>query len=426
MQKTAIAFLVGTVCFVLTGALALGQLVQSHDSTGASGSPSATFPSNPVSGNFLIAIVGCANTTIGSPPTGWSTAITQNGSSSYPGQAIFYKNSSGSSDRTVTFTNILGSSSYQWGMQIFEYANIAASSPFDVSASNTGNSSSPTTGTTSTTAQAIELIIVGVAINSSSASFSNWTNSFTEVNDFAGGTFRRFGSAQLIVGSIGTYSTGATAAASAGWRAQIATFKGTGALPIQMLSSAANVIRDNDVEVTWKTVSEMNNYGFEIYRKRGDIGEWTKLGFVEGHGTTLTPQSYSYIDRALSFGKYFYRIKQIDLDGESEIFPKGTPSEPEMEVTVGVAPGEFVLAQNYPNPFNPATTIEFAVPQNGRATIEVYNVLGQEVATVFDGDAEAGKILIARFDPSNLPSGLYFYTLRTAGKAETKRMLLLK
>jgi hypothetical protein len=192
-----------------------------------------------------------------------------------------------------------------------------------------------------------------------------------------------------------------------------------GALPIQLASFAASVVRDNHVEVAWKTISETNNYGFEVHRKREGTAEWLKIAFVNGHGTTLAPQSYSYLDRALPLGKYFYRIKQIDLDGKSEIFSQA-------EVTVGVAPGSFVLAQNYPNPFNPTTTIEYAVPQNGRATIKVYNVLGQEVATAFDGNVEAGKINTARMNASNLPSGLYFYVLRSAGMIETKRMILLK
>jgi hypothetical protein len=190
-------------------------------------------------------------------------------------------------------------------------------------------------------------------------------------------------------------------------------------LPIQMASFAANVVRDNQVEVAWRTVSETNNYGFEIYRKRAEASEWAKIGFVQGHGTTLASQSYTYVDAGLSFGKYYYQIRQIDLDGKSETFPA-------MAVTVGVAPEKMVLAQNYPNPFNPSTVIEFVVPMSGHATMKVYNVLGQEVATLFDGNAEAGKINMARFNASNLPSGLYFYTLKGSGASETKRMLLTK
>jgi hypothetical protein len=156
-----------------------------------------------------------------------------------------------------------------------------------------------------------------------------------------------------------------------------------------------------------------------MYRKRGDAGEWTNIGFVEGHGTTLAAQSYSYLDRALPFGTYYYQIKQVDLDGKSETFPL-------MTVNVGVAPERLTLGQNYPNPFNPSTVIEFVVPMSGHATMKVYNVLGQQVATLFDGNAEAGRINSARFNASNLPSGLYFYTLKSAGASETKRMLLTK
>jgi len=199
-----------------------------------------------------------------------------------------------------------------------------------------------------------------------------------------------------------------------------------GALPIQLASLSAHVVRENDVEVVWKTISEVNNYGFEIYRRRGEAGDpanggagWLKMGFVEGHGTTLAPQSYTFLDRSLTFGKYYYRIKQVDLDGTSETFS-------EIEVAVGVGPDKFILAQNYPNPFNPSTLIEFVVPKSGVATVKVYNVLGQEVASLFDGNAEEGKIYTARFDASELPSGLYFYTLRSAGKVETKKMLLMK
>jgi hypothetical protein len=190
-------------------------------------------------------------------------------------------------------------------------------------------------------------------------------------------------------------------------------------LPIQMTSMAVSVIRDNDVEVSWKTASETNNYGFEIYRRRGESGGWEKIGFVEGHGTTVTSQSYSHVDRGVVFGKYSYQIRQIDLDGKSTALPG-------MDVTVGVASGRFTLAQNYPNPFNPSTVIEFTVPKDGHATVKVYNICGQEVATLFDGNAETGKIYTARFNDSNLAGGMYFYRLQSSGKTETRRMILMK
>jgi hypothetical protein len=190
-------------------------------------------------------------------------------------------------------------------------------------------------------------------------------------------------------------------------------------LPIQFASFTASVVRGSDVEVQWRTVSETNNFGFEIHRKRGDVAAWTCIGFVEGHGTTLAPQSYSYLDRSVPFGKYRYRVRQIDLDGKTETFP-------EMEVNVGLEPGKFVLAQNYPNPFNPSTTIEFVVPQAGWVSLKVYNMLGQEIATLYDGNVEASKVHTAEFNAGGLASGLYSYQLRGGGAVLTRRMMVLR
>lgn len=97
-----------------------------------------------------------------------------------------------------------------------------------------------------------------------------------------------------------------------------------------------------------------------------------------------------------------------------------------MEVCVGVTQDKLILAQNYPNPFNPSTTIDFVVPQTGRATIKVYNLLGQEVATLHDGIVQANKIYSTEFNAFGLPSGLDFYQLRSAANIETKRMTLMK
>jgi hypothetical protein len=413
MLRFSTSLLMWAFFFTFIGATASAQLVQKASGTGVNPSISVTFTNTPTSGNFLIAIVGVGNATI-TAPSGWSTAINEGGTSSSPGQAILYKVAGTSESKTVTVA--VSGTSYI-GLQIFEYQNVTPTSPVDAVSSKTGTGTSITTNNVSTS-QANDLIIVGVVTNAST-SFSSWTNSFTEQNDFQRSGYRTFAGADRSVTSVGTYSSGATAGASGAWRTQVVAFKDPSPLPIQMVASTANVVRDNQVEVTWKTVSETNNYGFEIYRKRGDAGDWTNIGFVEGHGTTLAAQSYSYLDRSLPFGKYYYQIKQVDLDGKSETFPL-------MTVNVGVAPERLTLGQNYPNPFNPSTVIEFVVPQSGLTTMKVYNVLGQEVATLFQGNAEAGRINTARFNASNLPSGLYFYTLKSGGQTETRRMLLTK
>lgn len=88
-------------------------------------------------------------------------------------------------------------------------------------------------------------------------------------------------------------------------------------------------------------------------------------------------------------------------------------------------PTEIVLNQNYPNPFNPATTIGFAIPEKSDVTIEIYNILGQKVATVLKGEQNAGYHEVS-FSADNYSSGIYLYTLTAGNKVLTKKMQLIK
>ena len=88
-------------------------------------------------------------------------------------------------------------------------------------------------------------------------------------------------------------------------------------------------------------------------------------------------------------------------------------------------PVQFSLEQNYPNPFNPSTTIEYSLPKSGFVSLKVFNVLGKEVATLVDGQVEAGKHKV-EFDASALNSGVYFYQIESGNYTETKKMILLK
>jgi len=90
-----------------------------------------------------------------------------------------------------------------------------------------------------------------------------------------------------------------------------------------------------------------------------------------------------------------------------------------------LVPNVYELGQNYPNPFNPSTTIKFSVPEAGLVTLRVFNLLGQEVATLLNGEKTAG-VYEATFDASTLSSGIYFYTLDTKNFSSTKKMVLLK
>jgi hypothetical protein len=90
------------------------------------------------------------------------------------------------------------------------------------------------------------------------------------------------------------------------------------------------------------------------------------------------------------------------------------------------APREFRLYGNYPNPFNPTTEIRFTVPKNGYATLKIFNVLGQEVETLFAGTAQAGQYITVSFDGTNMTSGVYFARLEHNGTNMVQRMVLAK
>lgn len=91
----------------------------------------------------------------------------------------------------------------------------------------------------------------------------------------------------------------------------------------------------------------------------------------------------------------------------------------------GRLPNRYVLEQNYPNPFNPKTVINYQIPEKSRVSLKVYNLLGREVATLFQGIRRPGNYE-ATFNGSGLASGVYFYELRSADFVETKKLLLLK
>jgi hypothetical protein len=194
-------------------------------------------------------------------------------------------------------------------------------------------------------------------------------------------------------------------------------------LPVEFSSFTAKVLNSGGVQLKWRTETEVNNYGFDIELSqtsevKGQT-EWTKIGFAEGHGNSNSPKDYSFIDNNAGYGKYSYRLKQIDTDGQFEYSKI-------IEVDAGNIPSEIVLEQNYPNPFNPTTTIKFALAETQSAKLIIYDVLGNEVAIPFNGTAESGKLYEAEFNGGNLSSGIYFFRLETKSRTENRKMLLIK
>jgi ligand-binding sensor domain-containing protein len=120
--------------------------------------------------------------------------------------------------------------------------------------------------------------------------------------------------------------------------------------------------------------------------------------------------------------------KWIGTDGGGlAVYREGGVIIPPVEVKneSNEIPKKFSLYQNYPNPFNPTTTIEFDIPERTNVKLTIYDILGREVETLIDKELEPGKYKI-NFNATNLPSGVYFYTLKTPKSIQTKKMLLIK
>ena len=200
----------------------------------------------------------------------------------------------------------------------------------------------------------------------------------------------------------------------------LTSYLGCGIVPVE-LESFNHKLEGNNILLLWSTVTETNNYGFEIEKKADNIENsyWERIGFIEGHGTTTEIHRYEFSDNNLLAGRYQYRLKQLDYNGLFEY------SEP-IEVEV-LYPTNFSLSQNYPNPFNPSTSIKYAVSSRQFVNLKVYDVLGNEVATLVNEEKPAGEYEVEfRIDNLELTSGIYFYRL-TAGKfADTKKLILLK
>lgn len=88
-------------------------------------------------------------------------------------------------------------------------------------------------------------------------------------------------------------------------------------------------------------------------------------------------------------------------------------------------PVDYILEQNYPNPFNPSTSIRFSIPEAGFVSLKVFNLLGEEVASLLNEEKLAGNYEVS-FKVSDLSSGIYFYSISSNNFTQTKKMIILK
>ena len=205
------------------------------------------------------------------------------------------------------------------------------------------------------------------------------------------------------------------------------------------------MVMSTDPEVTF---TKDSNYlvGMFIVSKSPVKKDSIRLFYTLNNGGTFlsVPMTLGEIvDTASNSGRYFctvpfsgvtpkFYVRAVDATNIPRINPHTAPAAlyDAKTGTTDVSkpdpvPSDFILSQNYPNPFNPATIISFNAPRSGLVTLKVYDVLGKEVAQLFNGEASFGRHSV-QFTSAGLSSGVYFYRLTGGDFVQTKRMMLIK
>lgn len=196
-------------------------------------------------------------------------------------------------------------------------------------------------------------------------------------------------------------------------------------LPVELTDLTAQVNQQR-AQLQWTTASETNNAGFHIETKRLAEGDstaadseatWSEIGFVEGKGTTDTPQSYQFEIDALDYGRHAFRLRQVDTDGSA------TTTDPvELEVRLDNA---YAVDAPYPNPSREQATLPVTVQETQRVQVMLYDMLGRRIATVHDGEIRGQDTQAIQLDTGRLASGTYFVRVRGKDFMATERVTVV-
>lgn len=200
-----------------------------------------------------------------------------------------------------------------------------------------------------------------------------------------------------------------------------------GPVPIQLSSFEGSVNAVSGcIDLRWCTLTETNNYGFEVERKASPDSLFRTVpgSFVEGHGTTLEQHCYAFSDPLITPGTWFYRLRQINLDGTAN-YTRSVRLDLLTTIDERMIPDQFLLRQNYPNPFNPSTTIEFVLPRTSRVVLTIHDMLGREVVTLLNRELRRGDHRIV-WNGTGSPSGGYVCRMIAGSFQQSRKMIFAK
>ena len=210
-----------------------------------------------------------------------------------------------------------------------------------------------------------------------------------------------------------------------------------GTLPVELASFTVTVA-NQFVTLQWTTQTETDNLGFNVLRATTDeVNDAVKVNhnIISGQGTSSVPTEYSYVDNSelIPETTYWYWLESIDYQGNSELYGSiSVKFELEEEPSIiPELPDKYGLFQNYPNPFNPNTQIYFRIAEECHGELSIYNIKGEKLATLYEGNIEKDKVITVSWDGKDetgkeVGSGIYFYKLETDKKSYLRKMIILK
>ena len=197
-------------------------------------------------------------------------------------------------------------------------------------------------------------------------------------------------------------------------------------LPVELASFTANADYGK-VVLTWTTQSELNNQGFNIYRRMSNVPEgWQKINseMIAGQGNASYESNYSFTDKQVAAGRtYEYMLESVSFSGLKV-------QEKTIQVTIPV-PQEFALLNNYPNPFNPTTNLKFRLPENHKVTLSIYDLQGRVIKHLLNSVSYPAGEHVVSWDATDdfgnrAASGVYLYVFQAGKFKKVGKMTLLK
>ena len=194
------------------------------------------------------------------------------------------------------------------------------------------------------------------------------------------------------------------------------------------LNSFTSTAGDGKVTLKWTTESEIENLGFNIYRSTKSNVKFLIINdeLIQGAGSSSSRHEYEYVDKGLTNEiKYWYKLEDVDYSGNTKLHEpvSATPMKK-------AAPKEFRLYPNYPNPFNPFTTISYDLPDDGLVELTVYNMRGEKITTLMQGNQEAGSYRLNWDGTSQsgemVSSGIYFLRIASGSYSKTSKMVFIR